>query len=781
MKKHQLYLYWIILIGLILFSYRNHFDNDFHFDDGHTIQNNAYIRDIHNIPKFFVVGSETFSTLPANQLYRPMVSTSLALDYWLSSHLDSTGNGYNTHYYHWSMMLTFLLLLWFLYKVLLKVFEKAWSHEWNSYIALGATAIYGMHTVNAETLNYIISRSDLLSSLFVLISFYIFLYFPQKRKYALYLIPAILGMLTKLTAAMFGPLLVVYFFLFEWDGIYMKAKTSIAKRKLIWRYGLLTMMLAVFTLIGIGFVIYMQADTYTPGGSSRYLYLITQPFVILHYFISFFVPYNLSADTDWLPLQSILDIRFFVGFVFIVSMFFIAWKSYKKTISRPISFGILWFFITLAPTSSLIPLAEVMNDHRMMYPFIGLLVSVVWSLALLLYKYQDRIMESHSLRNTIVTLFGMVLIAHSFGIQARVAVWDNGKTLWYDVTQKSPKNGRGLMNYGLQLMQEGNIDTALAYFNRAEKFIPYYNYLFTNKAIALNAKGDKIAAEENYKKAISLSPSSHNGYYYYALFLRDEKRIDEAQANFEKVLSLSPQFIFARYALLEIYSGKNNMKKFEPLLKESLQKFPQDVSFQYYQRIYLEKLGKKNKLESELDENMALDKMLELSLIYYNDAHYDKCVELCKIMIKRDENYEAAWNNIISAYNVMGKYQEAMKYGEEALQKFPDNQLLRNNISLSKNRLAIMNRLDQLNDVNQLINLSLEFYHEQMYQEVIRACEKALNIDPQNPYAFNNICSAYNAMEMWEKAIEAGEKAIEYKPDFELAKNNIALAKSKLK
>jgi len=63
------------LLVTILAAYANHFHNGFHFfDDQHTIVNNASIRELRNIPLFFR-DATTFSALPSNQSYRPLVST----------------------------------------------------------------------------------------------------------------------------------------------------------------------------------------------------------------------------------------------------------------------------------------------------------------------------------------------------------------------------------------------------------------------------------------------------------------------------------------------------------------------------------------------------------------------------------------------------------------------------------------------------------------------------------------------------------------------------------
>src|SRR3954467_187670 len=95
----------LILLSLILLAvglvYSNHFQNSFHFDDWHTITGNPYIRSMTYVPRFFT-DATTFSTLPANRGYRPLLSTSLAFDYWL-------GDGLKLWVFHLSTFLWFLV------------------------------------------------------------------------------------------------------------------------------------------------------------------------------------------------------------------------------------------------------------------------------------------------------------------------------------------------------------------------------------------------------------------------------------------------------------------------------------------------------------------------------------------------------------------------------------------------------------------------------------------------------------------------------------------------
>ena len=76
-------LFWLlaaILTSGIAIAYSNHFENGFHFDDSHVIEQNLNIRGLGNIPKFFT-DATTFSALPANQSYRPVLTTLFAMAY----------------------------------------------------------------------------------------------------------------------------------------------------------------------------------------------------------------------------------------------------------------------------------------------------------------------------------------------------------------------------------------------------------------------------------------------------------------------------------------------------------------------------------------------------------------------------------------------------------------------------------------------------------------------------------------------------------------------------
>src|SRR5438477_3376766 len=131
-----------LLLIVLVAAYANHFHNSFHFDDAHTIVNNAAIRELRNIPLFFR-DATTFSALPSNQSYRPLVSTLLAIDYRL-------GGGVQPFWFHLSIFALFVALVLLLAFVVYRVLEIVTPSSANLWIAGAAAAWYGLHPANAD-------------------------------------------------------------------------------------------------------------------------------------------------------------------------------------------------------------------------------------------------------------------------------------------------------------------------------------------------------------------------------------------------------------------------------------------------------------------------------------------------------------------------------------------------------------------------------------------------------------------------------------------------------
>jgi protein O-mannosyl-transferase len=611
----------VLVLIAILATYANHFHNSFHFDDAHTIENNAAIRELANIPRFFS-DATTFSALPANQSYRPLVSTLLAVAYWL-------GGGLKPFWFHLAVFALFILLMLVLLLVLVRILKIDAPSSSNRWIALAAAACFGLHPANADTVNYIIASSEIISTLGVIASFAAYFAFPKLRRYYLYVLPAAIAVLAKPPAAIFAVLFAIYRLLFPERA--RPTETSLQRLREI---------AVPFIVCGamLVFVQRMTPRSWVAGALSTPNYLLTQPYVAWLYFKTFFWPAGLSADYDLDPFTTTHDPRFWAGFFFLV--LFIAGgvgaACFRKT--RLLGFGLLWFLIALLPTS-LFPLAEVMNDHRTFLAYVGLVISVAGAASLAL-----RLGVDYSSFDKVAVGFIVILLLTVIGHETwqRNKVWKSEESLWHDVTIKSPRNGRGLMNYGLTLMAKGDYNGALDYFHRARVFTPRYSLLYVNQGIAEGALGKTQPAQQDFEEALRLAPSSPDSYTYYARWLLTQSRPADALRLLRKAIELAPNDTLSR-----------------TLFAQAEKSAPTPQTPEAY---------------------------LALSLTRYQEKRYQEAIDACKSALALKPDYAEAWNNVCASYNQLGQYGQAIGACEEALRLKPDLALARNNLEYARQR-----------------------------------------------------------------------------------------------
>ena len=508
----------VLLLAVVLAAYSNHFQNTFHRDDGHTIITNTSIRELGNIPLFFRDGT-TFSSLPSNQSYRPLVSTLLAIDYQLA-------HGLQPFWFHLSIFALFIALTLLLALVIHHLLESEAASLPNRWIALGAAACYAVHPANADTINYIIASADVISALGVIASFAVYCAFPRLRRYFLFVLPAAIAILAKPTAAIFPVLFAVFRLCFPNETRRRSARTQVVE------------VVPPFVICGamVLFVQHMTPPSWMAGEVNAHNYLVTQPYVALLYFKTFFWPTGLSADYDLNLFVTPGDVRFGIGFAFVVlfSAGAIAAAVFKRT--RMIGFGLLWFLIALLPTS-LFPLSEIMNDHRTFLPYIGLVIAIAGAATLLVARLDRQRKWKKIAAMCAIALF---LCATAYATFQRNKVWKTEETLWHDVVLKSPRNGIALTAYGMTLVNNGDFAGALDYLHRAQQIMPEYPELLINLAIAESLTKQSPAAEQHFKDALRLAPSFPDSYTYYARYLLSNSRADEARALLHSALELSP-------------------------------------------------------------------------------------------------------------------------------------------------------------------------------------------------------------------------------------------------
>ena len=640
LKSNILLIGFLFILMVTLGIYSNHFHNPFFFDDSHTIVNNSAITSLENWTDFFS-NPETFSSLPANRAYRPMVTFLNAVDYSLSGELNSTT--FHTHIFFWYVVTVLLFLILMVH--LSKKANLLFDFKAKVFIVL-TSLFFATHTINAETINYICARSDSFSTLFVLVSLLLFIN-QKTRKYHLYLISLLIGIWTKQTAVMFIPILFFYIILFEPKTHYKLVRSSISN----WIISVIKIMW-IPTIFGVALFLINQLYL-TPSSTvssnltvTKFEYISTQLYVILHYLGNFILPTSLSADPDIEIITPWYDKRILLGLLLILTLIFTAFKCAKNEKTSPISFGIAWFFVALLPTS-LVPLFQIANDHRMFFPFMGMFIAVGFA-----GFYYYNLIQKHIYKMSFVIIVLLLISSYSFGTYERNKVWSSTESLWYDVTIKSPNNGRGLMNYGLSLMAKGDYDNAEDYFIQAHEKSPYWYTVKINLAILYGAKGNKKEAENYFNQAINLNSSAPDPEYYYARFLFKNKQYEKALRLVNKALLKSP----------------NHLSSIS--LKELIVPYTQSKNEQV--EVLITQL-----LNDPQNENLILNLTEKLYLL----QRYDEAISYCENAIDKDTKSKFIYNNLCACYNQKGEWLKAKSACEKALILDPDFQLAKNNLN----------------------------------------------------------------------------------------------------
>lgn len=356
-QKHLLAIFLIAALATIIYS--NSFDCSFHFDDQHAIVENYAIH------RFDL--KEIFSS--SN---RPVLDITLAVNYYFGK-LNVFGYHLVNLLLHISngIMLYFIL---FQTANLPSVKEKYGQRAYR--VALYASLIFIAHPIQTQAVTYIISRSSVLATTFYLLTFVLFikaLRSPLSALRSLLLAGAFfsscLGMGTKQIVATLPLMLLIYDFYFISDGHWKILKGRYKVHLSMFSTIAVTIYLSAASLQK--FVLFDYAKgVQMPFGESvtSFQYFMTQLHVIPYYIKLLFIPTNLNLDYDW-PITRSIDLPTVMFFILLVAIVAFAVWAYRR--ARLLSFGIIWFFVTLSVTSSFVVIYDVIFEHRLYLPSIG--------------------------------------------------------------------------------------------------------------------------------------------------------------------------------------------------------------------------------------------------------------------------------------------------------------------------------------------------------------------------------------------------------------------------
>jgi Tfp pilus assembly protein PilF len=309
---------------------------------------------------------------------------------------------------------------------------------------------------------------------------------------------------------------------------------------------------------------------------------------------------------------------------------------------------------------------------------VGLALAVFWSLRLLLFRKTERLTTNPVWVRGALAAVVVVLALAAAGTHIRNEVWRTEESLWQDVTIKSPKNARGMMNYGLSFLARREYAMALSYLERAESLDPSYGPVEANLGVALGGLDRNQEAEQHFRRAVELAPDLAEPYIFYGRWLIERNRLPESQALLEAAIRKNRLSLPARDLLGQVYSRQGNRQAATQLQYDTVKvTFGEDVA-----RRYMAELAERQKQAqaAKFPPGMKPEELVNLSAQFCNQGNYADCLGAAQKALDLRPGYAEAYNNMAAAYLSTGHWDEGIQAAKQAIQSKPNYAAARSNL-----------------------------------------------------------------------------------------------------
>lgn len=299
----------------------------------------------------------------------------------------------------------------------------------------------------------------------------------------------------------------------------------------------------------------------------RLHYLLTQLPVIVTYLRLLVLPIGQNLDYDYPLYTTFLTPPVFLSALLLTAIGALA--GYLFLASRPgpaasrqpsdpalrlIAFGVAWFFLTLAVESSLVPLADVIFEHRLYLPSIGLFAALAVAVRLATRKS-----AGWPGGRLPILAAALVIVILTVATWQRNQIWQSEIRLWQDVVKKSPGKARPWYNLGTHLTDAGRPKAAIRPLLKAVALDPQNAEAWHNLGRAYLLLDQVAKAITPLRNAVRIKPDMENGAVNLAAALIRTGNLQEAVPLLERVRQRSPDWAPVRFNLGITYAMLGNI------------------------------------------------------------------------------------------------------------------------------------------------------------------------------------------------------------------------------
>ncbi len=521
----------LLVVAAGLLAYHNSLSGPFIFDDVPSIPENPTIRNLW--PIWQPLSPPHGETVDG----RPIANLSLAINYALG--------GYDVRGYHVLNLIIHILagltLLGVVRRTLLQPRLRERFGPIADELALAVAVLWTVHPLQTESVTYIIQRTELLMGLFYLLTLYCFIRGVESSRphvwYGLCVTACALGMASK-EVMVAAPVIVL---LYDWVLLGSSFRELWRRRTALYA-GLAATWLILAVLVartphpmtGFGF------ERLTPWD-----YLKTEAGVIVYYLRLCFWPHPLVIDyCDW-PIARSLKDSLVPGIVVAGLLGATAWAFRHRP---TMAFCGAWFFLILAPTSSILPsFGEVAAERRMYLPLAGVVTMVVIGI------------HAWAGRRSLPVFLGLAVGLGLLTVQ-RNQDYRSSIAIWLDTVNKRPNNPRAHNNLGKALLDAGSVQEAIGHLKQALR-IGDFAETHNNLGLALVQTSKRQEAMGHWESALRIRPEYAEAHNNLGLALAQTGKTQEAIGHLEHALQINPELVEAHYNLGMAFAQLGRMQE----------------------------------------------------------------------------------------------------------------------------------------------------------------------------------------------------------------------------
>ncbi|OGX16102.1 MAG: hypothetical protein A2Y00_08355 [Omnitrophica WOR_2 bacterium GWF2_43_52] len=467
-----------IFLGTLIYS--NTFFSSFQFDDKNSIINNSSIRNLANLSAIWNFWPNRFITY-----------LSLAINY----HFHKL-NVFGYHLFNLIVHLLSAALVWRL-SLLTFVAPLIKNDEISKHAKLLSFfigLIFLVHPIQTQGVTYIIQRAASLGTLFYLFSLVLYVKSRQvqyNRNNSIIWMFYFVGSLMLTIMAFFSKEMTITlpFAILLYEFCFLKTGKDINRKQLVYYFLALSIIPFIMFVTKSADFIEMRRISEPIANIPPWHYLLTQFRVIVTYIRLLFAPLYQNVDYDYPIADNLFVLPTFVSLLFLITILIVVIRIFCRF--RLISFGIFWFFVTILPESSIVPIKDVIFEHRLYLPMVGFSFFLASSLYYFLGRKSLKIM---------ILILVLLVNWYSSLTYTRNFDWKDEFSLWDDTVRKSPRKARPNNNRGVTRASMDNFDQAISDFNTAIQIDPNYYEAYVHRGNAYASKGNFAKSFSDYEK-----------------------------------------------------------------------------------------------------------------------------------------------------------------------------------------------------------------------------------------------------------------------------------------